>query len=68
MTNKPTGYLLYEADSYVVIATLESENAKTGNMIQIWILSGHEFPTERWEVWDLAIQATMTAKCRQLRE
>lgn len=35
---KPTGYVLYEADELVVIATLESANDKTGDMVQVWIL------------------------------
>ena len=38
-TNKrPSGYLLHETATYVVIATMESENPKTGNMVQVWIL------------------------------
>jgi hypothetical protein len=39
------GYLLHETEAYAVIATLESENEKTGNMIQIWILVRGEKPT-----------------------
>jgi hypothetical protein len=38
------GYLLHETDAYAVIATLESENEKTGNMIQLWILVRDENP------------------------
>jgi hypothetical protein len=36
--SRPTGYVLHEDSRIVVIATLESDNEKTGNMIQIWIL------------------------------
>jgi len=41
---KPTGYIrigyiLYETDSIVVIATLKSKNRKTGRMVQVWILN-----------------------------
>jgi hypothetical protein len=46
MTNKPTGYLLHETDTYAVIATLESENRKTGDMIQVWILPRRESPVD----------------------
>ena len=38
------GYLLHETDAYAVIATLESENEKTGNMIQLWILVRDKTP------------------------
>jgi hypothetical protein len=40
----PNGYLLHSDSDIVVIATLESENRKTGNMIQIWILCANENP------------------------
>jgi len=40
----PNGYLLHSDSDIVVIATLESENRKTGNMIQIWILCANESP------------------------
>ena len=46
MPHKPTGYLLHETDTYAVIATLESENRKTGNRIQVWILPRHESPVD----------------------
>jgi hypothetical protein len=47
MTNsKPTGYTLFESIEYVIIATLESENSKTGNMIQVWILPRNESPVD----------------------
>lgn len=32
------GYILYETKTIVVIATTESKNRKTGDMIQVWIL------------------------------
>lgn len=35
---RPTGYVIYECATYVVIATMETENPKTGNMVQLWIL------------------------------
>src|ERR1044072_949171 len=43
---RPTGYVLYSDPEYVVIATLESENVKTGNMIQIWILCESQSPVQ----------------------
>lgn len=39
------GIILHETDTNVVIATLKSSNAKTGNMIQIWILVKDVLPT-----------------------
>ena len=44
---KPNGYILFENDLIVVIATgmvKPSDNAKTGKMIQIWILVKAENP------------------------
>jgi hypothetical protein len=38
-TTKPTGYLLHEDSRIAVIATLTTENSKTGDMVQVWILS-----------------------------
>ena len=39
---KPTGYVLHRGtigrEPYVVIATLKTDNRKTGNMVQIWFL------------------------------
>ncbi len=46
---KPNGYVLHEDNQRVVIATgftLKSENAKTGDMIQVWILVKAENPIE----------------------
>ena len=40
-TTKPNGYILHETDDIVVIATgfaRKSDNPKTGDMIQVWIL------------------------------
>jgi hypothetical protein len=45
-TPKVNGYILHEDTEYVVVATLESENVKTGNMIQIWILPRNESPVD----------------------
>jgi len=45
-TAKPTGYILHETDTIAVIATIHSENIKTGDMIQVWILNRHESPVE----------------------
>jgi hypothetical protein len=42
--NKPTGYLLHQADSIAIIATMETENAKTGDMVQVWILGRQQNP------------------------
>lgn len=48
----PSGIVLYEGPSridgkpIVAIATLHSENQKTGNMVQIWILRSDIPPTE----------------------
>jgi hypothetical protein len=39
-----TGYILYESQNIAVIVTIESENTKTGNMEQIWILVRNESP------------------------
>lgn len=41
-----SGYILHETELVAIIATLESENAKTGNMIQIWILNREYSPIE----------------------
>lgn len=43
---KPRGYILHETAEYVVIASLESKNRKTGNMVQVWILYRHESPLD----------------------
>ena len=49
---KPTGYILWEGLSpldqkpIVVVATLKSSNAKTGNMVQTWILRSDVNPVE----------------------
>ena len=48
--NIETGYILYRGitngKSFVAIATLESRNVKTGNMVQIWFLLEHTSPIE----------------------
>lgn len=41
-----TGWIVYESQDVVVIATLKSKNAKTGNMIQTWILARDINPSE----------------------
>jgi hypothetical protein len=47
MTNrKPNGYLLHENAMYVVIATMETANPKTGNMVQLWILPRNTSPVD----------------------
>jgi hypothetical protein len=50
---KTAGIILYKGASaldqsreIVVIATLDSKNAKTGNMIQVWILSADTHPVQ----------------------
>jgi hypothetical protein len=50
---KPSGLILYQGPSaldrsrdIVVIATLSSNNRKTGNMIQVWILSEDTHPVQ----------------------
>ena len=48
-TTKPNGYLLHETEDIVVIATgfrRKSDNPKTGDMIQIWILARDVNPVE----------------------
>ena len=40
-----TGYELYRDAERVVIATMNSSNEKTGNMVQVWILAAAESPT-----------------------
>ena len=44
--NKPSGYLLFEDSRIAVIATMETENAKTGDMVQVWILSRANNPVD----------------------
>ncbi len=52
MAQKPKGFVLYQGPSkldgkpIVVIATLETSNAKTGNMVQTWILRSDVAPVE----------------------
>jgi hypothetical protein len=41
---KPNGYVLYEDPRRIVVATLSSDNVKTGDMIQTWILNRAEDP------------------------
>jgi len=44
---KTNGAILHETDQYVVIATglsRESKNTKTGDMVQLWILTKAENP------------------------
>ena len=41
---KPTGYTLHESADIVVIATLASDNRKTGDMVQVWILAREVSP------------------------
>ena len=49
---KPTGYIVYEGPSVldgapiVVIATLSTDNRKTGDMVQIWIIRSDMSPLE----------------------
>jgi len=42
----PSGYVLYENPNYVVVATMETENPKTGNMVQVWILAKDMSPVD----------------------
>ena len=48
--NIETGYILHRGmtngKSFVAIATLESRNVKTGNMVQIWFLLEHTSPID----------------------
>lgn len=41
-----TGYTLSEQNGVAVIATLNSANAKTGNMVQVWILCSDIRPSD----------------------
>jgi len=43
-TKQPTGYIISETPRTVAIATLDSGNRKTGNMVQIWILHKEQAP------------------------
>jgi hypothetical protein len=43
---KPTGYVLYENANIAVIATLVTDNPKTGDMVQVWILNRDVNPVE----------------------
>ena len=62
-TSKPTrkdlkGFVMYEGPSaldaspIVVIATLETNNRKTGNMVQVWILRSDTNPVEATKTGD----------------
>jgi hypothetical protein len=42
--SRPKGFILHESGKRVIIATLESSNTKTGNMVQIWILGKQDYP------------------------
>ena len=49
---RPSGVILYRGKSYldgsdiVVVATFDSDNSKTGNMIQTWIIRADQHPIE----------------------
>ena len=43
---KAAGYIIHEDDLRVAIATVETKNAKTGNMVQVWILSKEDEPNK----------------------
>lgn len=58
---KPTGYVLHSDSERVVIATLRSENVKTGNMIQVWILDANQSPIETVK---LGLDASICGDCK----
>lgn len=39
-----SSYILHETSKRVVIATMDSNNVKTGNMVQVWILARNTAP------------------------
>lgn len=41
-----SGYILHSDDTRVIIATTESDNRKTGNMVQVWILRNDMSPVD----------------------
>lgn len=43
---KPNGYVLHRSGNVVVIATTKSENVKTGDMVQVWIIRSDMSPVE----------------------
>jgi len=43
---KQNGYIIHSDSWRIVIATMSSQNRKTGNMIQTWILNRRENPVE----------------------
>lgn len=49
-SKKPTGYVLHRGtvngQAFVAIATLETDNRKTGNMVQIWFLLENISPVD----------------------
>lgn len=45
-SQKPRGVVLFEAPQYAVIATFNSNNRKTGKMIQVWIIHRYVNPVE----------------------
>ena len=43
---KVRGYVLHEGDDFFVVATMQTTNRKTGDMVQIWILLRDVSPVE----------------------
>jgi hypothetical protein len=43
--SRPNGYIIHETKTRVVILTMQSDNIKTGNMAQLWILARNIAPT-----------------------
>ena len=68
MMRKPRGLVLYEGPSeidgkpIVCIATLDSRNRKTGNMVQTWILRQDVSPFEP----EVAVPRVSTIGCRRI--
>lgn len=66
MARNPNGYILYDGPSMldgapiVAIATLSSKNAKTGNMVQVWILRKDMKPTDAIHTGD---DASICGEC-----
>jgi hypothetical protein len=51
------GFILHETEDLAVIATLHSENRKTGDMVQVWVLVRNESP------WDAVKSGTDASVC-----
>lgn len=59
MNTKPRGYKIWEDRDYVAIATMQTTNRKTGDMVQVWILNRDVSPGD-----SVASGLDATTNCR----